>query len=167
MRVYIFCTIAVLLAAYSAFATIIDIPGDYPTIQQGINASFDGDTVLVQPGTYIENINFNGHNIVLGSLFLTTRDTTYISATIIDGDSAGYVVKFDNSEDSTATITGFSIQNGYAGYGGGIYCHLSDVQICYNIIRENVVYIYGGGIYCAESNPVIRNNIIQYNDAVG
>ena len=33
-----------------AFATIIDIPDDYPTIQEGIDASNDGDTVLVQPG---------------------------------------------------------------------------------------------------------------------
>ena len=53
---------------------MINIPGDYPTIQQGIDASVDGDTVPVQPDTYYENINFNGHNIVPGSLFLTSRD---------------------------------------------------------------------------------------------
>jgi hypothetical protein len=84
--------------------TIINIPADYPTIQQGIDASIDGDTVLVQPGTYVENINFNGHNIVLGSLFLTTGDTSYIAQTVIDGDSAGTVVAFENGEDSTTAI---------------------------------------------------------------
>ena len=62
----------------SISATIINIPADYSTIQEGIDASSDGDTVLVQPDTYVENINFNGHNIVLGSLFLTTGDTSYI-----------------------------------------------------------------------------------------
>ena len=54
--------------------------------------SSDGDTILVQPGTYVENIDFSGRNIVLGSLFLTTGDTTYIAQTIIDGDSSGSVV---------------------------------------------------------------------------
>ncbi|UCC79082.1 MAG: right-handed parallel beta-helix repeat-containing protein [Candidatus Zixiibacteriota bacterium] len=154
----------------SASATIINIPGDYPTIQQGIDASNDGDTVLVQPGTYYENINFNGHNIVLGSLFLTTGDTSYIEQTVIDGDSAGTVVTFGDSEDSTTIITGFSIQNGYAENGGGVYCDSgSSPMIYYNIIRENSSYAHGGGIYCIRSSPNIRNNAINgnYADAGG
>jgi hypothetical protein len=61
-----------------ASATIINVPADFGTIQMAIDSSSNGDTVLVQPNTYYENINFNGHNIVLGSLFLTTGDTSYI-----------------------------------------------------------------------------------------
>ena len=98
----------------SASATIINVPDDYPTIQQGIDASTDGDTVLVQPGTYVENVNFNGHNIVLGSLFLTTGDTPCISQTIVDGNDNGSVVTFENGEDTTAMIAGFTISNGGA-----------------------------------------------------
>jgi len=67
-------------------ATIINIPSEYLTIQQGIDASLVADTVLVQPGTYIENINYNGKNITVASLFLTSADTSYISQTIIDGN---------------------------------------------------------------------------------
>jgi hypothetical protein len=77
---------------------------------------------LVQPNTYYENINFNGHNIVLGSLFLTTGDTSYIDSTIIDGGSVDVVVFIMSGEDSTAMLVGFTIQNGYAQNGGGIYC---------------------------------------------
>ena len=82
--------IALILGAIvpiSVSARIINIPADYLTIQTGIDASINGDTVLVQPGTYIENVNFNGQNIALASMFITTRDTAYISSTIIDGNS--------------------------------------------------------------------------------
>ena len=78
------------------FSTIINVPADQPTIQAGIDAAVDADTVLVQPGTYVENINYNGKNITVASLFLTTQDTTYISQTIIDGNQTGSVVKFEN-----------------------------------------------------------------------
>ena len=37
-------------------ATVINVPADYSTIQEGINASVEGDTVLVAQGNYIENL---------------------------------------------------------------------------------------------------------------
>ena len=37
-------------------ATIINVPDDYSTIQAGINASDDGDTVLIAQGIYFENL---------------------------------------------------------------------------------------------------------------
>ena len=150
-----------------ASGTIINIPDDYLTIQQGIDASTDGDTVLVQPGTYVENINFNGHNIVLGSLFLITGDTTYIAETIIDGDSAGSVVTFENAEDRTAIITGFTITNGLSQFGGGIYCDSSSPSISNNIIYGNKAWPDdGGGIHCQNnSDPEIHCNIISGNAA--
>ena len=154
-------------------ATIINVPDDYETIQQGIDASTDGDTVLVQPGTYVENINFNGHNIVLASLFLTTGDTTYISETVIDGDSSGSVVTFESGEDSTAVICGMTIQNGLSYSGGGIFCSESSPKISFNTIRENVAFDYlpnlgmGGGIYCYNSSALIQKNNIMGNVASG
>lgn len=144
--------------------TIIYVPGDYSTIQDGVNAGLDGDTVLVQPGTYSENINFNGHNVILGSLFLITGDTTYISETIIDGNHVDTVVKFWSEE--AATITGFTIRNGYGEYGGGISCRYSDPLITHNIITRNLTSESGGGIFCwSGSNPIITNNIISNNSA--
>ena len=172
MRLSFILILTILIAGFvTVSATIINVPDDYSTIQAGINASSDGDTVLVQPGTYVENINFNGHNTVLGSLFLTTGDTSYISQTVIDGDSTGSVVTFENSEDSSAVVQGFTIQNGFNYYfGGGIYCSISNPKIVNNVIQRNIAYGFetgeGGGIYCNNnSNPLISNNSIHFNIA--
>jgi len=159
------------LCAFTINATTIHVPADQPTIQAGIDASSNGDTVLVQPGIYVENINFNGHNIVLGSRFLTTGDISYISSTIIDGDSSGSVVTFENEEDSGAVIIGFTIQNGYTeltspsfGYGGGIFCNENTTPvISNNIIKGNSANNSGGGISCRSSHPTIIYNTIKNN----
>ena len=161
-----------LLAAFPCYATIIHVPADYPTIQAGINASVNGDTVLVQPGTYVENVNFGGHNITLGSLFLINGDTSYIETTIIDGDSSGSTVIFENGEDSTAVITGFKIQNGHSQNGGGIFCSSSSPMIVNNLIASNIAgepYTggRGGAIYCHSSSPSIISNTIADNRALG
>ena len=144
-------------------ATIINVPADQPTIQTGINVTVDGDTVLVQPGTYIENINYIGKNITVASLYLTTQDTSYISQTIIDGNQISSVVKFESGEDSTAVLTGFTITNGNTYNGGGIYCYQSSPDINNVTITYNDAML-GGGIYCEESNPRLDNVTISYND---
>ena len=146
--------------------TLINIPGDYPTIQEGINASSNGDTILVQPGTYVENINFDGKNIIIGSLFLTTQDTTYISQTIIDGNQDDTVVRFESGEDSTSVICGFYITNGYGDpSGGGIMCDDSSPSLEYVTITGNSAGS-GGGIWCWDnSNPILEDVIITGNSA--
>ncbi len=154
-------------------ATIINVPADQPTIQAGIYASTNLDTVLVQPGTYVENINYNGKDITVASLFLTTQDTSYISQTVIDGNQSGSVVTFESDEDSTAVLCGFTITNGYALYpgpqdagGSGIHIFNSSPTIQNNIIENNICYWYinGCGIGIQNSSAQIMNNIIKDND---
>ena len=99
------------------------IVSPFQTIQKGIDTAEDGDTVLVSPGTYVENINFNGKNIIVGSMMLTSSDTSYISSTIIDGNGSGRVINIVENGDSTAVLDGFKITNGLAGNGGGIMMH--------------------------------------------
>jgi predicted outer membrane repeat protein len=145
----------------------INIPADYATIQAGIDASTNADTVLVQPGTYVENISYNGKRIILGSLFLTTLDTTYISSTIIDGNAGGRVVTFENGEDSTTVLCGFTITNGLADHGGGIYCNNgASPSLEHLMITGNTANSYGGGIYCSNvCNPSLKNITISGNIA--
>ena len=74
-----------LLITASVAGQIIHVPEDQPTIQAGIIASVDGDTVLVAPGTYFENIRFMGKAITLGSHYIIDGDSNTIVNTIIDG----------------------------------------------------------------------------------
>ena len=146
--------------------------GNYTSIQEGINNADNGDTVLVYPGTYYENINYYGKSITVASLLLTTQDTIYISHTIINGNQNGSVVEFVSGEGLNSIIKGFTITNGFASYidsipaGGGIKCINSSPTIAKNIIKENGcdLYINGGGIYCENSNSHIINNTISYNE---
>ena len=50
-------------------AIVIYVPEDYSTIQEGINASVEGDTVLVAQGNYVENLVIE-KEIVLASYAL-------------------------------------------------------------------------------------------------
>jgi predicted outer membrane repeat protein len=141
----------------------------FATIQHGINVASNTDTVLVHIGTYVENINYNGKNITVGSLFLTTQDTTYISSTTIDGNSIGRVVIFNSGEDSTAVLCGFTITNGSAGFGGGIFCGESNPSLKNVTISGNSAsgdFGYGAGICCWEnSSPSLENVTISGNSA--
>ena len=108
-KILFFIFIACFLSSF-LHATIINVPADQPIIQLGIIFAANGDTVLVQPGTYPGNVNYDGKLITVASLFLTTQDTTYISSTIIDGSSSSVVI-FESGEDSTAVLCGFTVMN--------------------------------------------------------
>jgi len=150
------------------FAETIYIPGDYATIQAGIDASEDGDEIIVSPGTYVENINFNGKAVILGSLFYTTQDTSYISQTIIDGNQDDSVVTFESEEDSTSVLTGFTIANGHNSYyGGGISCSSNSSPSIENVKITGNSANYGGGIYCHSSSPSLENVTISGNSGDG
>ncbi len=118
----------------------INVPADYPTIQEAINAAIDGDTVLVDAGTWTENISFKGKAITVKSLHGTT-------STIIDGNKKGSVVTFDSGEGLGSVLAGFTITNGSAPKGGGIYCGSSSTTITNCTISDNFANV-GGGIYC-------------------
>jgi predicted outer membrane repeat protein len=163
-KLAILITFTVLMTG--AFATTIYIPEDYATIQEGISASEDGDEIIVSPGIYVENINFAGKAVILGSMFYTTQDTSYISQTIIDGNQDGSVVTFESEEDSTSILTGFTITNGLPdGWGGGIYCWESSPSLVNVTIMNNSVAHRGGGIYCYSSSPSLVNVTITNNSS--
>jgi len=159
---------------------IVDIngSGDYTSIQEGINNSVNGDTVLVYPGTYYENINYNGINITVASLYFTTLADSFIHQTIIDGNQNGSVVTFESGEDTTAILCGFTIQNGSGTYndflimGGGILIVNSQASINNCIITNNIsqggagICLYNSTVNIAGSN-IINNHCTFWGGGIG
>ncbi|MCP4582129.1 MAG: T9SS type A sorting domain-containing protein [candidate division Zixibacteria bacterium] len=168
---YLFILVSVIVCflPVPVLSVVINIPDDFQSIQQGIIAADDGDTVLVQPGTYYENISIRNIDILLTSTYLLNQDTASILTTIIDGAGNGSVVNAYQMPDSGTIICGFTIQNGRNVRGGGIFMANADITVCHNIIKNNQAvsdggqYAYGGGIYCLDCSPVISENIITYN----
>jgi len=182
-KTLILCLTSVFVViSLTAEATIINIPGDYPTIQEGIVGSLPSDTVLVAEGLYYERLDFIGKDILLSSEFMLDNDTAHIQNTIIDADTSvlgisdyGSIVLFAAGEDSNSVIQGFTLQNGigtlrdeYVRYGGAIFCiNSSSPRIAHNIIRENMAQAGAGIGILLNSNPIIEQNIITANSKHG
>ncbi|MCF7919357.1 MAG: DUF1565 domain-containing protein [Candidatus Cloacimonetes bacterium] len=156
----------------------VDIAGnyEYQIIQEAINASATGDTVLVHPGRYYENINLNGHNITLTSLYIQEPLQTYIDSTIIDGNYQGSCLIIENGE--TARVNGFTLINNENGLsvfwddyswfaGGGIYIKLESNVTLSNCTVRNCFSTWGGGVAVSQAaNCLIRNVDIYQNQAM-
>lgn len=186
---YLYLVFAFFSITFFSHSQIIHVPQDQPTIQAGIDAAANNDTVLVAQGEYFENINFNGKNIVVCSNFALTEDLLDISATIINGSNPVYAdtgscVLIVSAEDSTAVLQGFTITGGtgtrwedehnlnhWYTEGGGILIQYASPTIKNNIITENeatnkpagTTSAGGGAIRCGDGNPHIFNNIISNN----
>ena len=167
----------------------LPVPGQYATIQAAIDVASDGDTVVVAPGRYVENIDFKGKAITVRSS--EPSDWEVVESTIIDGGEGvryvyGSCVLFDKGEDGTSILDGITLTRGTGGWadyddrslgkspvhaGGGILCVDSSPTIRRCIIRDNGVEDsapHGGGIaLLGDCQAMISNCIIVHNRGGG
>ncbi len=173
--------------------TIRLVPANYATVQAAVDAAQEGDTVLVSPGIYYENVQLRGRNIVLSSrYFLENNPADIIRQTVIDGsqpahpDTASCLLIW-KGESAATVVQGFTFRGGKgtvwldpAGAGtfregGGILTEFSAPVIRHNIIRDNtvtpggtgIVSVGGGGIRSGDGAVRIANNQIIHNRAEG
>ncbi len=143
----------------------------YTEIQTAVNSAEAGDTVLVYPGTYFENIDLsNTHNISLISLEAVTNDTIYVSSTIINGSLNQTSVIVCNGNNTNFLVRGFTITggtgwqgSGYSG-GGGVIVFVGNMNLVNSIVKYNSADRGGGVIIFPTvslylSGSIIRNNL--------
>ncbi len=153
LRLAVFLALVLGIAA-SARAATIHVPADQPTIQAGIDAATNGDTVLVAAGTYKENIDFKGKAI-------TVISESGAAQTIIDGSQGqGPAVSFTSGETRQSILSGFTVQNGgseASGQAGGIVMEGSQPSLVNDIITQSHCY----GVWILSSSPMIQNSNIN------
>lgn len=139
--------------------SFIDVPDDYPTIQAAINAASHGDIIRVHPGTYNERIDLIGKAVHLRSL---TPNDPASDIVIIDGEDGGSVVKCSSGEGLNTIVNGFTIRNGNAPHGGGVFIANSSPTMANLIIENSQATIGGGGMYISSGQPsIIRTTFVN------
>jgi hypothetical protein len=177
--------VSTLVFAVSGFAqnatfTVGPGPGasyDFEAIQEAIDASVDGDTVLVAPGEYVitEPISFRGKAITVISE-AEPDQTTIRMGTPVDLDR-GSVVIFENNETAASVLDGFTITGGIGSrlwvpeesefdWDGGAICFVNassgSVRNC--ALVQNRTKDSGGGVLVySGSSAHLTNCIISGN----
>ena len=166
MRAVARCLPLLLLFAGSATAATHRVPGEFATIQAGIDACAEGDTVLVAPGTYTgegnRDLSFHGVNLVLTS-------EAGAEATVIDAEGEGRVIYFWQGEDARGVVEGFTLRNGRNQFGGCVACEGSSPTLRKLVIEGGYSTGYyggsGGGVGLDGSQAVLEDLLVRGNQA--
>jgi predicted outer membrane repeat protein len=148
--------LVVLVCAAASSANVLDVPGTWPTIQQALDHAKDGDTVLVQPGTYHEAL-------VLPARPLTLQSAGGAAVTIIDASGlASRAVTFDVGPPFalTTAILGFTLTGGNAQLGGGVYLNDSQGLALQDCVITGNTAGFGGGIYALGDATLVNCQLV-------
>lgn len=161
------------------FATVYyvkpDGSGDYPTIQSAIDATVDGDTVLLADGIFTGSFNWN-INMATHEILLTSENGRDHSIIDCGSGSGGYQrgIIINSGEGSGCIIDGITVRNARTLGGGGTGIYIGNgaspiIRNCaiYGNLNTTSTTGYGVGIAINNSNPIIYNNLIYDNDFSG
>lgn len=157
-----------LAAAPTAFAGTINVPADYPTIQQAINAAVNGDLILVKKGTFVENIDFKGKAITVQGA--GRRPPNNVPYTQIDGSNGGPCCTFQSGEGLSSVLMDIELRYGTGKLvngkklGGGLYITKSSSPTIDNAGIGFNTGDLGAGVYIDKNcNPYFVDSLIANN----
>lgn len=150
--------IAVAIISSVGFSKTIYVPDDFPSLQRAIVSAVPGDTVIVRPGTYPEAIDF------LGKAITVTGEHGAENTTIDGSTFQGSIVTCQSGEGPDSILDGFTIANGNAMHGAGMYNLQSSPMVTNCIFIQNTAD-YGGGMYNWENSPIIKCCTFEANNA--
>ena len=186
-RPLLLCLISLTIPSLVHAATRNVPSATYPTIKSAVDAAQNGDTVLVAAGTYSgpgnRDIDFNGKSLVVTSQAgpsSTIIDCGGYKTTDGSGNHRGFYL---HSGEVSATISGFTVKNGYetyvssipdSGSGGGICSKssrggtltLTNCTVSGNTASTGNAAAHGGGIYNYGGTTTLTNSIF-YGDTGG
>ena len=168
--VVIIVSILIILAAWSpVFCAELKVPGEYGTIQSGIDAAMDGDSILIAPGTYTGTGN---RDIDCKGKIIKIMSSGNADQTVIDCEKLGRAFIIQSGETIKTVISGLTLMNGDASqsdpqlYGGAILCwEHSAVTLLNCILSNNSAPESGGAFYTDGSNTIIDSCTFQNNEA--
>ena len=154
-------TVLVALSAPAFAGDTIHVGPSHPitTVQGGIDAADDGDTVLVEAShTYNEDILFSDK-------LITVKAEDGPGPAVLQGTGTGPVVRFETAGLAGQVLEGFVIRDGLAETGGGI--RISDcspvIRLC--TIRENEAVLGAGASVVQGAQPVFELCAFLLNDS--
>ena len=170
-------TITFFLALFTVClsAQTVNIEGDpyggnpYATIQDAVNASMEGDVVLIT-GVHTESVSF-GKSITLRGTDPTADIVQSATAPSTDGTGSATisVIRAEDADVLNVTIENLGVRNGNNGgnNGGGINVDKVTGLITLNnlIVQDNFSDRNGGGIAIAGSNAMIMNCTVSNNSS--
>jgi parallel beta-helix repeat protein len=177
MRLLIVCCSAAFVALSTLAASGLaathyikhDGTGDFATIQDGVNASSAGDTVLLAAGIYTgvgnKDIDYLGKAI-------TVTSESGPDVTIMDCEGLGRGFIFQSGEGSSSVVSGLTILNGNAPYseGDGICCKAEwpTYKASPTITNNTFSGHPGRVIYCGGTHPADQvSPTITHNEFIG
>jgi len=136
----------------------------FDTIQEGINAAASGDTVMVLDGTYT---GVGNRDLDFGGRLITVRSANGAASCVIDCQGLGRGFTFHSGETGVAVVEGFTITNGSALMGGGMYnVSGSSPTVTHCTFSGNEAEEYGGGMYNSSSSPMVTHCTFSDNTTV-
>lgn len=163
LALYVLCSAA-------ASAAIINVPSNFSTIQEAVDAAQPNDTIIIASGTYNVNLTISNKSLVLASNYILSQNEADVNSTIIKSAALPTdnfpIISVSGSRAYSLKIIGLSIEDGFnsqalyvSGYttqisnssfsgnsAGAIYIMDGDARITKSSFSQNAS-TFGGAVY--------------------